>query len=213
MAVWVFSPTAAIGAALHEHVAQLGFAVAKDPERALVVLVDLSSFASPPPAPATPSVALLGTADARTVREAREAGYDRIVLPTEGPEHLRYAIAQLLAVSGDETAPGTAPKEPAHAVEVTPREREVLNLLMLGLTNKRIAKHLDITERTVKFHVAALMRKHGVRTRSALMLKNPIVVTRVGSGTASLRIRDRAAAPEPAASDDRHDPDDLIEPS
>lgn len=44
-------------------------------------------------------------------------------------------------------------------VELTERERAVLDLLARGLQNKEIAGALQITERTVKFHVGALMRK------------------------------------------------------
>lgn len=48
---------------------------------------------------------------------------------------------------------------------VTARELEVLRLLAEGRQNKEIARHLAITERTVKFHVSALMRKLGAGNR------------------------------------------------
>ncbi len=48
---------------------------------------------------------------------------------------------------------------PATPITLTEREREVLDLLARGLQNKEIANELAITERTVKFHVGALMRK------------------------------------------------------
>ncbi|MCB8983388.1 MAG: response regulator transcription factor [Ardenticatenaceae bacterium] len=48
---------------------------------------------------------------------------------------------------------------PASLPELTPRETEVLQLLARGLQNKEIALELDISERTVKFHVSALMGK------------------------------------------------------
>ena len=48
--------------------------------------------------------------------------------------------------------------EPA-AEPLTPRELEVLNELALGLQNKEIAAKLFISERTVKFHVSAILSK------------------------------------------------------
>jgi DNA-binding NarL/FixJ family response regulator len=50
----------------------------------------------------------------------------------------------------------------------TAREREVLNLLVSGRSNKEIGNALGIEERTVKMHVAKLMRKAGVTNRIAL---------------------------------------------
>ncbi|NUM48761.1 MAG: response regulator transcription factor [Anaerolineales bacterium] len=55
--------------------------------------------------------------------------------------------------------------------EVTPetlteRERDVLNLLAQGKTNKEIAGQLFITERTVKFHVSSILGKLGAGNRT-----------------------------------------------
>jgi len=50
----------------------------------------------------------------------------------------------------------------------TDREREVLHLLVAGHSNREIGNALGIEERTVKMHVAKLMRKAGVTNRIAL---------------------------------------------
>ena len=50
----------------------------------------------------------------------------------------------------------------------TERERDVLHLLVSGRSNKEIGEALEIEERTVKAHVAKLMRKTGVTNRIAL---------------------------------------------
>jgi len=53
-------------------------------------------------------------------------------------------------------------------VTFTDREKEVLELLVAGRSNKEIGAVLGIEERTVKAHVAKLMRKVGVQNRIAL---------------------------------------------
>jgi DNA-binding NarL/FixJ family response regulator len=50
------------------------------------------------------------------------------------------------------------------------REREVLESLLRNLSNKEIASQLNISERTVKFHVSNLLAKHGVRRRADLIV-------------------------------------------
>jgi len=49
---------------------------------------------------------------------------------------------------------------------LTAREQEVLALIAQGLPNKEIAERLVITERTVKFHVSAIMGKLGATNRT-----------------------------------------------
>ena len=49
---------------------------------------------------------------------------------------------------------------------LTPRELQVLALLAEGLPNKAIAERLDISDQTVKFHVAAILGKLGVANRT-----------------------------------------------
>jgi two-component system nitrate/nitrite response regulator NarL len=57
-----------------------------------------------------------------------------------------------------------------HAL-LTPRELEVLATLAEGLTNKAIARRLNISLHTVKFHIESLFRKLGARTRTEAVAK------------------------------------------
>jgi DNA-binding NarL/FixJ family response regulator len=50
------------------------------------------------------------------------------------------------------------------------REKEVLQALLESLSNKEMAKELNISERTVKFHVSNLLTKFGVRRRNELIM-------------------------------------------
>jgi DNA-binding NarL/FixJ family response regulator len=63
-------------------------------------------------------------------------------------------------------ARAVAPSE----IHFTNREKEVLRLLVAARSNREIAKNLGIEERTVKAHVAKLMRKVGVENRIALSI-------------------------------------------
>ena len=55
-------------------------------------------------------------------------------------------------------------------IDVSRREREVLDLLLENLSNKEIAAKLFVAERTVKFHVSNLLSKFGVQRRSELIV-------------------------------------------
>ena len=57
---------------------------------------------------------------------------------------------------------------PAGRVQFTVREKQVLELLVAGSSNREVGRSLGIEERTVKAHVAKLMRKVGVKNRIEL---------------------------------------------
>ena len=52
---------------------------------------------------------------------------------------------------------------------LTPREREVLELVAEGMSNRALAERLGISEHTVKFHVGALLGKLAAATRAELV--------------------------------------------
>jgi DNA-binding NarL/FixJ family response regulator len=54
-------------------------------------------------------------------------------------------------------------------VELSPREQEVLGCVVRRLSNKEIGQQLNVSERTVKFHVSSLFAKFKVRDRLSLM--------------------------------------------
>jgi DNA-binding NarL/FixJ family response regulator len=56
------------------------------------------------------------------------------------------------------------------AVDISRRQRDVLDLLLDNLSNKEIASKLFVSERTVKFHVSNLLSKFGVRRRADLIV-------------------------------------------
>ena len=96
---------------------------------------------------------------------------DRILAAVRAGEELFRAI-RVVHAGGSLLEPIVASKllrqvrHPATPdVRITVRELEVLRLVARGRQNKEIARDLAVTERTVKFHLSALMRKLGVSNR------------------------------------------------
>ncbi len=56
------------------------------------------------------------------------------------------------------------------AADLSEREQQVLHILMSGVSNKLIARELQITERTIKAHISAILRKTGAGDRVSLIL-------------------------------------------
>jgi DNA-binding NarL/FixJ family response regulator len=82
------------------------------------------------------------------------------------------AAVRTVAAGGTALAPSVAGKlaeavrAPRGAGALSAREREVLRLVAQGFPSKQIAGQLNITERTVKFHTASVMRKLGADNRA-----------------------------------------------
>jgi NarL family two-component system response regulator LiaR len=102
---------------------------------------------------------------AELAEAVRTAGSDRAMIdPT-----VAARLVRTLSEPGPSIRRGGAGADPGSSL--TPREREVLELIAAGRSNKRIAVELGIAEKTVKTHVGHLMAKLGVsdRTQAALL--------------------------------------------
>lgn len=62
-----------------------------------------------------------------------------------------------------------AMRERLHSCRLTPREEQIVELLLHGLSNKAIAHVSNIAEQTVKDHLKHIYRKMGVSQRTVLM--------------------------------------------
>lgn len=125
-----------------------------------------------------PVLALVGTPD--QVRGLVRAGAKGVIARDASAE--RLSAASVAVASGlcalDEAslqsmmnaAPAPAPLEPDVPL-LTPREREVLELLAEGLSNKLIALRLDISEHTAKFHVNSILDKLEADTRTDAVVR------------------------------------------
>jgi DNA-binding CsgD family transcriptional regulator len=107
-------------------------------------------------------------------RRARE-GAEVLVVAHESAERLGAAplaheLALLARRARVELSNGQAPSvavvdDPATALGLTRREREVLGLVAGGLTNREIAQTLFVTEKTAGAHVSSILAKLRVRSR------------------------------------------------
>jgi NarL family two-component system response regulator LiaR len=106
------------------------------------------------------------------VRRAIRAGAIGYLLKDARPEEMADAIRA--AYGGHPTIAPAAAQALAEAVrpsrtlgyDLTPREREVLALLVEGLTNKEIAARLTVSAGTAKLHVSNILSKLGVSNRT-----------------------------------------------
>jgi DNA-binding NarL/FixJ family response regulator len=128
-----------------------------------------------------PIVALLPDETHSTA--AWTAGARSLLLRNAAPEKLQaalLAIAQGLVALDPSLASVALPTPEAElprlAEALTPRELEVLQLLAEGLPNKAIARRLDISDHTVKFHVNAILSKLGAQSRTDAVVR----ATRLG---------------------------------
>ena len=125
--------------------------------------------------PETQVVVLTSFSDRARILEALDAGAAGYLLKDAEPEELMRGIHA--AAAGDTPlAPRAASellaerREARPVTELTPREREVLLMLAEGLSNKVIARRLQIREGTVKAHLTRIFDRIGVtdRTQAAL---------------------------------------------
>jgi DNA-binding NarL/FixJ family response regulator len=118
-------------------------------------------------------------ADDESILKALAAGakgyVDEGASPSEFVQAIRivnqgsvWAPRRVMSIFIDRVTSSPGKIFPAGRVEFTDREKEVLELLVAGRSNREIGQSLQIEERTVKAHVAKLMRKVGVQNRIAL---------------------------------------------
>ena len=125
--------------------------------------------------PATAVLVLTSFADRHRITGALDAGAAGYLLKDASADEVVRGIRA--------AARGGAPLDPkaarllldAHAAPdplagLSPREREVLGLLLEGLPNKLIARRLEISEKTVKSHLTKVFREIGVSDRVQAVL-------------------------------------------
>jgi FixJ family two-component response regulator len=116
-----------------------------------------------------PLLFLSGNADTASTVRAMRGGAEDFLEKRAPKEHLLEAVQRALARDARERAERGRQDEIRRRFEaISPREREVLDLVLQGRLNKQIAGDLGIHERTVKVHRKSIMTKLGVRSVAAL---------------------------------------------
>lgn len=128
--------------------------------------------------PGVPVLVVSGLGDPATMTRLLEAGVAGY-LPKSLDGRLMLKAIELVLAGGRYVPPEAllATLAPQAGVvtgdaDITPRQREILALLVQGLPNKVIATRLAIAEATVKMHVTALLKAHGARSRAELVARS-----------------------------------------
>ena len=125
--------------------------------------------------PDIPVIVLTSYQNSERIQTAMNAGAKAYLDKSIDPNHLMDAIQAVL--QGDKFSALATPTESSQRgfldpswVSVTPREYEVLQALSQGMSNKEIASHLGITEKTVKVHLSHIFAKLNVYDRTQALI-------------------------------------------
>lgn len=144
-------------------------------------------------APLTPVIVVSGNDDPETMGEVVLAGATGYV-PKSSPSDVLIGAIRLVMAGGTylpaaaamtlrrSRPPAAAPSGPAADESLTSRQMHVLRLLAQGLSNKQIARELEISEITVKAHVSLILRKLGVSNRTQAAIEARKLAEASGSG-------------------------------
>ena len=117
-----------------------------------------------------PIVFLSGYADVQTTVRAIKGGAEDFLTKPVSSEDLFAAVERALAHQLAARGPrDKLDSVRAHIAKLTPREREVFELVVRGNTNKQVGKILGATERTIKAHRHRVMEKMQVQSLAELV--------------------------------------------
>ena len=139
-----------------------------------------------------PIVVVSGSGGRRAVHDALNAGASGFV--ADADVEVRLAPTVRAVQAGQVVVPAEF-REAVAGPLLSPREKQVLSMVVLGFANLEIANRLFLAESTVKSHLSSAYRKLGVRSRqeaTALILNSS---EGLGLGILSLS-EDRAPRPD-----------------
>ncbi|MBC7799789.1 MAG: response regulator, partial [Gemmatimonadaceae bacterium] len=116
-----------------------------------------------------PAIMITGHSDVPMAVQAMKAGASDFIEKPVGAPDLLASIARAMDQSRD-TGKLMAWRQDAakHIESLTPRQRQVMDLVLAGHPSKNIAADLGVSQRTVENHRASIMRRSGVKSLPAL---------------------------------------------
>jgi two-component system CheB/CheR fusion protein len=112
---------------------------------------------------------ITGNSDVGMAVAAMKAGAADFIEKPVGGSELLAGIERALELSRDSGKLSAARAAAAgHLAALTPRQREIMDMVLAGHPSKNIAADLGISQRTVENHRAAIMRKTGTKSLPAL---------------------------------------------
>lgn len=116
-----------------------------------------------------PAVMITGNSDVGMAVQAMKAGATDFIEKPVGATDLLAIVARALDQSRDATKQfAWREHAAAHIADLTPRQREIMDLVLAGHPSKNIAADLHISQRTVENHRAAIMKRTGAKSLPAL---------------------------------------------
>jgi FixJ family two-component response regulator len=117
-----------------------------------------------------PVIFITGVAEVPEAVEAMQHGAFDFLQKPVGPEALLERVRRALAFDATTRATLTERRRvQARFDSLTDREREILSLVLEGLSNKEAAAQMKLSARTVEIHRASLLRKVGARNTAHLV--------------------------------------------
>lgn len=123
--------------------------------------------------PALPIIVISGSVNPRIMQQVMNKGAAAFLTKSGMSDELLSVTRLVLA--GGVHMPAQSPRLPEQSATpspppLTPRQEEVLLLLLDGYTNKEVGRMLFLSEETVKNHVSSILRCFGVTTRTQAVL-------------------------------------------
>jgi DNA-binding NarL/FixJ family response regulator len=112
--------------------------------------------------PNSPIVVLSASPAADFEELSLDAGADLYLEKSSGATHLTQALRALVHADSDSSQDSRIPT----GEKLSRRQRELLKLLDLGMSNRDLAERMEISEHTVKVHLWRLFRRIEVKNRS-----------------------------------------------